>query len=43
MDLVVKSELVEHWLGLDSRDQFDPARFDPAEANQRLATASSRR
>lgn len=31
------------WLGLDSRDQFDPARFDPAEANQRLATASSRR
>jgi hypothetical protein len=25
------------WLGLDSRDQFDPARFDPDEANQRLA------
>lgn len=25
------------WFGLDSRDQFDPARFDPEDANRRLA------
>jgi hypothetical protein len=31
------------WFGLDSRGQFDPERFDPDEANQRLATVSSRR
>jgi hypothetical protein len=24
------------WLGLDHRDRFDPARFDPDEANRRL-------
>ncbi|MGB3442323.1 MAG: plasmid pRiA4b ORF-3 family protein [Actinophytocola sp.] len=28
------------WLGLDSRDQFDPARFDPDDANRRLAVSS---
>ena len=27
------------WLGLDSADQFDPAAFDPAEANTALAAA----
>lgn len=31
------------WLGLDDSGQFDPARFDPAEANRRLAVVSSRR
>ncbi len=25
------------WVGLDSRDQFDPARFEPEDANLRLA------
>ena len=28
------------WLGLDSRDQFDPDRFDPDDVNRRLATES---
>lgn len=28
------------WFGLDSRDQFDPARFDPEDANRRLAVRS---
>jgi hypothetical protein len=28
------------WLGLDSRDQFDPARFDLDEANRRLAISA---
>jgi hypothetical protein len=28
------------WLGLDSRDQFDPAHFDPDDADRRLAVAS---
>lgn len=28
------------WLGLDSRDQFDPARFDPEDANRRLVVSS---
>jgi hypothetical protein len=31
------------WFGLDRRGQFDPAHFDPHEANQRLVTVSSRR
>ncbi|MDQ3787669.1 MAG: plasmid pRiA4b ORF-3 family protein, partial [Actinomycetota bacterium] len=29
------------WLGLDSRDQFDPERFEPDDANMRLAVAAS--
>jgi hypothetical protein len=29
------------WLGLDSRDQFDPARFDPDDADRRLAVVSN--
>lgn len=28
------------WLGLDSRDQFDPARFDPDDANRRLVVSA---
>jgi pRiA4b ORF-3-like protein len=28
------------WLGLNSRSQFDPARFDPEEANRRLAAVA---
>jgi hypothetical protein len=28
------------WLGLDSRDQFDPAHFDPDDADRRLAVVS---
>ncbi|MBB4907015.1 plasmid pRiA4b ORF-3 family protein [Actinophytocola algeriensis] len=29
------------WLGLDSRDQFDPARFDPDDADRRLTVVSN--
>jgi hypothetical protein len=28
------------WLGLDNRNQFDPARFDPDDANRRLTTVA---
>ncbi len=28
------------WLGLESRDQFDPARFEPEDANLRLAVCA---
>ncbi|WP_291409527.1 hypothetical protein [Actinophytocola sp.] len=28
------------WLGLDRRGQFDPARFDPDEANRRLTAVA---
>jgi hypothetical protein len=32
-----KPGAVHEWLGLDSADQFDPAAFDPAQANTALA------
>lgn len=28
------------WLGLDNHNQFDPTRFDPDEANQRLTATA---
>lgn len=31
------------WLGLDNHSQFDPARFDPDEANRRLAAVTPSR
>jgi hypothetical protein len=48
IEILADPSHVEHqdmlgWLGIEDSGQFDPARFDPAEANRRLATVTSRR
>jgi hypothetical protein len=46
VEILADPEHEEHqdrleWLGLDSADQFDPAAFDPAQANTALAGHST--